>query len=131
MHQTARGLAPGVRAVQKTVDATLDRLRWLIPWLDDHLQTVDVPALNRQVDRRGQETLTVDMSEMTPIYGRPLAMTADIGGVGIQTPYRNVLLCEEAIFGGLGFEGLCLGALQTLQATRRQLKLKTPRTNLA
>jgi phytoene dehydrogenase-like protein len=131
VHQTARGLAPGVRAVQSTVDATLDRLRWLIPWLDDHLQTVDVPALTRQVDRAGQETTTVDMGEMTPIYGRPLPMTADIGGVAIQTPYRNVLLCEEAIFGGLGFEGLCLGALQTLAATRRQLKLKTLRPSLA
>lgn len=131
VHQTARGLAPGVRAVQSTVDATLDRLRWLIPWLDDHLQTVDVPALTRQVDRSGQETTAVDMGEMTPIYGRPLPMTADIGGVAIQTPYRNVLLCEEAIFGGLGFEGLCLGALQTLAATRRQLKLKTLRPSLA
>jgi phytoene dehydrogenase-like protein len=131
VNQTARGLAPGVRAVEQTVEATLDRLRWLIPWLDDHLQVVDVPALTRKTDRRGEETLAVDMSEMTPIYGRPLPMTADMGGVAIQTPYRNVLLCEEAIFGGLGFEGLCLGALQTLAATRRQLKLKTLRPNLA
>ena len=131
VHQSARGLAPGVRSIQQSVNLTLDRLRWLIPWLDEHLQTVDVPALTQQRDARGQECLGVDMSELTPIYGRPLAMSADIGGVAIQTPYRNVLLCEEAIFGGLGFEGLCLGALQTLEATRRQLKLKSLRPNLA
>ena len=131
VHQTARGLSPGVRSVQKTVDLTLDRLRWLIPWFDDHLHTVDVPALTRVQNRDGRETLGVDMAELTPIYGLPLPMTAEIGGVGIQTPYRNVLLCEEGIFGGLGFEGLCLGALQTLAATKRQLKLKTLRPNLA
>ena len=131
VHQHARGLAPGVRAIQQSVNQTLDRLRWLIPWLDEHLQAVDVPALVKSTDRAGQELVKVDMSELMPIYAKPLAMSADVGGVGIQTQYRNIFLCEESIFGGLGFEGLCLGALQTLAATRRQLKLKTLRPNLS
>lgn len=131
VHQHARGLTPGVRALQESVNQTLERLRWLIPWLDDHLQTVDVPALSRKSDASGREVVKVDMNEMTPIYDRPLPMSAEVGGIAIETPYKNVLLCEESIFGGLGFEGLCLGALQTLAATRRQLKLKTLRPNLS
>ena len=58
-------------------------------------------------------------------------MTADVGGVAIQTAYRNILLGGEGLFGGLGFEGVCLGALHTLAATQRQLKLKALRPNLA
>ena len=37
----------------------------------------------------------------------------------------------EGLFGGLGFEGVCLGALKTLALTQRQLKLKSLRPNLA
>ena len=28
-------------------------------------------------------------------------MSAEVGGIAIETPYKNVLLCEESIFGGL------------------------------
>jgi len=131
VHQSARGIAPGVRAVQGTVDAAMDRMRWLIPWLDDHLHTVDVPALTERPDPDGRPALAVDMNELTPIYRRPLPMTADVGSTSLQTQYRNILVGGDGLFGGLGFEGVCLGALQTVAATRRQLKLKTLRPSLA
>ena len=130
VNQPTRGIAPSVQAIEATVAQAMDRLRWLIPWLDEHVQIVDVPALVRREGPDGRETTSVDLSELTPIYGQPLPMTAEVSAVPIQTQYRNILLSGDGPFGGLGFEGVCLGAQQTLAATRRQIKLKTLKADL-
>ena len=121
----ARGIVPGPPAVQRVVAGTLARLRELIPWFDDHVQAVHVPCLIDDPQRPGQAE--VDVSVLLPILSDALPMTAGVGALSIDTPYRNILLGGDALFAGLGFEGACLGAAQTLEATRRLVRLKVLR----
>lgn len=125
--QPARGIAPGPPILQRSVGIALDRLRRVIPWFDEHVRAIDVPALVKPTAR---DPLTVDVNELTAVTDRALPMTAGIGALSTETPYRNILLGGDCLAGGLGFEGACLGAIQTLDATRRLLKLKVPRPGI-
>ena len=127
----AKGLVPSVQSVQAAADDAVARLRWLIPWLDDHLRGVDVPVLVKGKMASGREQLAVDAAQLTPIVDQPLAMTAGVASMPLETGYRNVLLGGDTLFGGLGFEGAFVGARQLLALTRRQLRLKSLRPNLA
>ena len=124
----ARGIVPGPPAVQRVTAGILERLRWLIPWFDEHLQAIDVPCLvpDPKVPGRAE----VDVSALSPVLGSALPMTADVGALSVDTPYKNVLLGGDALFAGLGFEGACLGAAQTLRATRHVVRLKVLRPDL-
>ncbi len=117
----ARGIAPGPPILERAVARVMDGLRDLIPWLDDHLLAVDVPAASE----------TVDVSGLHAIYGSPVPMTLDVGALPMRTPYRNVLLLSQAVFGGLGLEGAARGALQALATTRELVRLKVLRTGLS
>lgn len=122
-HVPARGIAPGPPLVESVVEGVLDALRELCPWLDDHLLAVDAPALvpDRETGRN-----EVDGAALSPVYGAPLEHTLGIGALPLETPYRDVLLLGDALFGGLGFEGACLGALQALAVTRSHVRLRVP-----
>ncbi|MCB9729707.1 MAG: hypothetical protein H6744_05385 [Deltaproteobacteria bacterium] len=123
----ARGIAPGPLLVRRAVAEVLEGLRALIPWLDERLLTVHTPALTLD-PRSGVED--VDVSAMQPVMGRALDLTADLSAVAVETPYPNILLTGSALFGGLGFEGTCLAAVQTLRATQRLLRLRTLRPGI-
>jgi len=118
----ARGLSPRPQRVRALVDAVVDRVRGLIPWLDDHLELVDCPAL-RLDPKTGQETL--DRSALVPVYDRPIERTLGVGEYDGRTGYKNVLLCGRGRFGGLSFEGDCMAAMQTLSLTRERAPLKS------
>jgi phytoene dehydrogenase-like protein len=118
----ARGLSPRPESVRELVDTVVDRLRGLIPWLDDHLELVDCPALRRDPDT-GEDTL--DWSALAPLYDRALERTLGVGEYDGRTSFKNVLLCGRGRFGGLGFEGDCMAAMQTLVLTRERAPLKS------
>lgn len=118
----ARGVSPRPESVRELVDAVVDRLRGLIPWLDDHLELVDCPALRRDPST-GREAL--DWSGLTPIYDRPLERTLGVGEYDGRTGFKNVLLCGRGRFGGLSLEGDCLAAMQTLLLTQERAPLKS------
>ena len=127
----AKGITPSVQTVQAASHEAVERLRWLIPWLDEHLRGVDVPAIVKGTSLGGKEQFVVDPSELTPIVDQPLPMTAGVAATPLETGYRNVLLGGDTLFGGLGFEGAFVGARQLLALTRRQLRRKSLRPNLA
>ena len=118
----SRGAAPTVAAAQSLVEATMAQLRKVVPWLDDHVETIDVPALVTDL-ATGRPTL--DLQELPPIMGHPLAHTLGASAFAAATAYKNVLLCGDLLYAGLGFEGTCLAALQTLALTRQLVRVKT------
>ncbi len=126
--QPARGIAPGPPILERSLATALRRLRRVIPWFDEHVRAVHAPAL---IQQSTLAPLSVDVSELTPVMDQALPMTAGIGALSTETPYRNVLLGGDALAGGLGFEGACLGAIQTLDTTRRLLKLKVLRPGIS
>jgi len=114
----ARAAIPTVAGVERTVAGALDATRRLIPWLDESLKVVDIPALSG-----GGELGPLDYEALPPVFARPLADTLDATAFELETPYRNVLLGGDLAFSGLGFEGACLSALQALHHTRESVRL--------
>jgi hypothetical protein len=114
----ARTGTPTLQSVQRLSSAMVGSLRALVPWLDEHLKAVDVPALQTV---GGEPTLELDA--LTPAYRQALPETLGASAFGAETPYRNLLLAGEQRFAGLGFEGTCITALQALHLTRERVKL--------
>ena len=119
----SRGVAPTLGATERLVEASLVQLRRLIPWLDEHLEALHVPAI---VLDPGSGRPTLDPVELPPIMGSPLPHTLGSSAFGPETAYKNVLLCGDSLYAGLGFEGACLAAWQALALTRQAVKVKTP-----
>ncbi|MCA9513699.1 MAG: hypothetical protein KC635_02040 [Myxococcales bacterium] len=117
-----RGPAPTMAATQRAVDEALGEVRRIVPWLDQHLEVVDVPAI---VPDPGTGRPMLDPDELAPIYAAPRPQTLGVSAFSGATAYRNVLLASDLLFSGLGFEGVCLAALQTLHLTRRMVRLKS------
>ena len=118
----SRGLAPMGAVASRLEQQILARLDDLIPWLDDHLQAVHSPALLREAGGVPE----IDPTELVPVMDSAAPMTLGASAFTATTPIRNVLLGGDAMFGGLGFEGACLGALQGLALTQRLVRLKAP-----
>jgi len=118
----ARGAAPTLGAAEKLVDGVLAQLRRVVPWLDDHVEVLDVPAL---VSDPASGRPVLDPMELAPIMGAPLDHTLGATAVAPSTAYKNVLVCGDLLYQGLGFEGTCLAALQTLALTRQLVRVKT------
>jgi phytoene dehydrogenase-like protein len=80
----------------------LDRMKWLIPWLERHLEVLQVPT----TDVASDET-------PIPVDPRPVAYTPAIppaddpvaAGVGVVLPHRNVYCAGPAAFPALGLGG--------------------------
>lgn len=118
----SRGAAPTLTGVQRLTEASLTQLRRVIPWLDDHLEAVDTPAI--AIDpATGRPTL--DPLELAPLMGRVAPQTLGASALVPTTAYKNILTCGDLLFSGLGFEGACLAALQTLIHTRQRVRIKT------
>ena len=113
----AHGIAPVPAEAERLTAGILGRLRALMPWLEEHLLAYDAPSV---VDGRP------DATRLEPVMSDVVPMTLGLSAASAQTPYRNILLGGTALFGGLGFEGTCLGALQDLELTRRLVRLKAP-----
>lgn len=119
----ARGPTPTLGELERTAQGMLRNLRSVIPWLDDHLQIVHVPAIV-QDPRTGQSE--VDPRFLAPVFERALPLTMGLGTLTPSTPYRNVLLAGDQLLAGLGLEGPFVGALQTLLRTRKNIKSREP-----
>lgn len=122
VHVPTRGQLPRLAVLKETVDDVMHRLADVIPWLDDHIQVVDVPAIVTDPETGQQH---VDIAELIPVMGRAIPHTLGVSGMDGATPYKNILLTGDALFGGLGFEGTCMAALQTLKMTEQVLRLKS------
>lgn len=114
----ARSVTPSLASLTRTRAAALTALRQLVPWLDDHLKVVDVPALVPERDG-----LVIDQDALVPVYGRAWPGTLGVGALGESTPVRNVLMASDHRYPGLGFEGTCLTALHTLKLVSERVRL--------
>lgn len=143
----ARSVVPTLAGIQRNVMRSLEALRRLVPWLDEHVKVIDVPALHEVVaaSRAKKRSATeaqeaeliaerahdthgthpIDEAELIPVFGRALPDTLGASAFAPETAYKNLLLAGDQLFGGLGFEGTCLAALQALHLTRERVKLKT------
>lgn len=114
----ARAALPTLAGVQRVVEGSLAAVRRLIPWLDESLKVVDVPALAGP-----SELAPLDEDHLPAVYARPIRDSLDAAPFELETPYKNVLLGGDHAFAGLGFEGACVSALQTLHLTRELVKV--------
>jgi hypothetical protein len=93
-------------------DAILDRLRWLLPFLDNHLRVIHSPqdgfgAIDLKGDARG-ESFAVPPAEQVPRWEIPLPgedPVLGIGDAGHRTSVRGVLQCGRQVMRGLDLEG--------------------------
>jgi hypothetical protein len=118
----ARQGTPQVEHVQRLMTEIRSHLRALIPWFDDHVYAMDTPCLY-QDPTTGQTML--DRKCLTSIRKTPYSGMLGIGTLPPTTPYKNIFLCCDSLFSGLGLEGAFLGALQTLEHTRKMLKIRS------
>jgi phytoene dehydrogenase-like protein len=118
----SRGAAPTIGNAKRLIERTLERTRQLIPWLDEHLEVVDAPAV---ITDPATGRMTLDLQQLAPVMGRALPGTLGSSPFAAATSYRNILLCGDLLFAGLGFEGMCLAAQQTLTLTRQLVRLKS------
>ena len=80
----------------------LDRMKWLVPWLERHLEVLQVPTS----DQASDET-------PIPVDPRPVAYTPAIppaddpvaAGLGVFLPHRTVYCAGPAAFPALGLGG--------------------------
>lgn len=118
----SRGHPPTVGGVTQLVGRMSARLREFIPWLDEHLLDLHVPAIVRDA---ATGTDRVDARALTPCMLPPHDMTLGIGAVPTTTAYKNIAVASDVSFAGLGFEGSFLAAVQALELTRLNIKLKS------
>jgi len=117
----AEGGIPTLGAVQRLTSHVLDRLRSIIPWFDDHILAMDLPCIGRD-EQSGQSILRPQ--HLLPIARDPEAGMLGVGFHSPATPYKNVIMTGDACFSGLGIEGSFMAAVQTLERTRRLVKIK-------
>ncbi len=118
----SRGAAPTLSGAERLVDAVVDNIRAVVPWLDDHLEILDSPAI---VPDPVSGRPVLDPTALAPVMKRALPQTLGASPYTPVTAYKNVLLSGDLLLSGFGFEGTCLAALQTLEQTRRLVKIKT------
>jgi len=139
----ARAATPTLGGIQRTVSRSLDALRRLVPWLDEHTKVIDVPALREPLVAPGTRVPpkrpgagephvaeeasgpVIDIDELVPVFGNALPDTLGASAFAPETAYKNLLLAGDQLFAGFGFEGTCLAALQALHLARERVKLKT------
>ncbi len=116
-------LLPADRAGERTYlegmrERILDRMRWLVPFLDQHLIAVDSPhdGLRLHDVRRGRGVVVGDKWERSPermptIVRVDPAGPLDVTGLPHRTGLKNLVLACRQVAPGLGIEGEFLTAL--------------------
>jgi|GEM_PF-1785185 len=111
------GLPDGLDAVAGRM---LDRLKWLVPWLERHLEVLQVP-IGVEVD--DEHPIAVDPR---PVAYTPAVAPADdpvASGLGVSMPHRNLFCAGPAALPALGLGGECLaGRLVERLALAKQNK---------
>lgn len=129
---------PTASLIRAAAARALERLRGLIPWFDDHLLALDIPALRGPavvpgVTARGggvgaragaDADGLVDPEVIRPLYAAPLPQTFGVGAYPVTTAYRNVLLVGDGPMAGLGLEGTFLTARQAVALTAQIFPLR-------
>ena len=91
--------------LEKVAGVMLDRVKWLIPWLERYLEVVQVPTSIHPTD-----------DVPIPVDPRPAAYTPAIApaddpiaaGLGVHMPHRNFYCAGPAAFPALGLGGQSL-----------------------
>ncbi len=127
----ARGAAPTRDAIERAVLRTVDAVRGLLPWFDQHLKVIDCPALlppaASGADAADHGAHGIDRSAIGWIYGgagKTVRATLGATVLDIETSHRNVLWTSDQAYAGLGFEGSCWAALQALDLVADMLPLR-------
>jgi len=97
-----RDLPANLDAVAGTM---LDRVKWLMPWLERHLDVVQIPT---DVDPSPSSPIAVDLR---PAAYTPAIAPADdpvSSGLGVHMPHRNLFCAGPAAFPALGLGGEAL-----------------------
>jgi hypothetical protein len=118
----ARRFTPDVNFVQEMTHRVMTRLRESIfPFLDEHVRDVHSPWL--ATDPYSGE-LRFDPDVLAPIYRGYVENTLDASALPVFTDYKNVLVCGSQVFGGLGFEGAFVSALNAFRRVSQTVVLK-------
>ena len=118
-----RRFNPSVSFVGETTHEILRRLRAsLLPFLDEHLLAVHSPWLTTDA-ATGEQVF--EAGEMKPIFGGVAEGTLGCSSMGVHTDYKNVLVCNDGVFGALGFEGPWVAALNAMRQLEDKVVLKS------
>ena len=101
---TEDGQLPG--NLEGVAAAMLDRVKWLMPFLERHIEVLHVPTLSETVD--GEAHIAIDPRPVAYTPAIPPAEDPVAAGLGVYLPHRNVFCAGPAAFPalGLGGEGL-------------------------
>ena len=66
-----------------------------------------------------------EAGEMKPIFGGVAEGTLGCSSMGVHTDYKNVLVCNDGVFGALGFEGPWVAALNAMRQLEDKVVLKS------
>jgi len=118
-----RRFNPSVSFVGEMTHEILGRLRGSVfPFLDEHLLAVHSPWLSTDPSTGEQ---TFEPEEMRPIFGGDAEGTLGCSSMGVHTEYRNVIVCNDGVFGALGCEGPWVAALNAMRQLETKVVLKS------
>lgn len=118
-----RRFNPSVSFVGEMTHEILRRLRvGLLPFLDEHLLAVHSPWLSTD-PATGEQRFEAD--EMKPIFGGEVEGTLGCSSMDVHTEYKNVVVCNDGVFGALGFEGPWVAALNAMRQLESKVVLKS------
>jgi phytoene dehydrogenase-like protein len=80
----------------------LDRLKWLVPWLERSLEILQVPS---SVEAREEQPIPVDPRPVAYTPATPPADDPVAAGLGVFLPHKNVFCAGPAAFPALGLGG--------------------------
>jgi len=86
-----------------TAGAIVERVKWLMPYLERHLQVLQVPSL----DEPGNEDSAIAI-DSSPVAYTPAIPPADdpvAAGLGVSLPHRNLFCAGPAAYPALGLGG--------------------------
>jgi phytoene dehydrogenase-like protein len=129
------GQATDLAAVEGMRERVLDRLRWLVPFLDRHLVAVDSPHDGRQLQdvRGGREVVVKDKwarhpGRMPTVSQVDAPGALDVTGLPHRTGLKNLVLACRQVVPGLGLEGEFItawGAASIItRSDRRRLRFR-------
>lgn len=93
------GLPPDLEAV---AGGMLDRVKWLMPYLERNLEVLQVP---RGVEATDEEPIPVDASPVAYTPAIPPGEDPVAAGLGVDLPHKNVFCAGPAAFPSLGLGG--------------------------
>jgi len=89
--------------LEETAAAMVEQVKWLMPYLERHLEVLQVPALN--ADDEDGAIIGIDSSPAAYTPAIPPADDPVAAGLGVTLPHRNLFCAGPAAYPALGLGG--------------------------